>query len=76
MKISAQALKKWVPRPDTLRDEKAKSEAGVGLAVSAEEARGAMPAGLCHDPCLRIPLGQLGNKDNPQKQRVYFSPGR
>lgn len=76
MKLSAQALKKRVLRPNTLRDEKAKSEDSVGLTVSAKEARGATPAGLCHDPFLRIPPEQLGNKDNPRRQRVYFSPRR
>lgn len=76
VKLSTQALKKWVPRPNALRDEKAKAEDGVGLAGSAKETGGAMPAGLCHDPCLRIPLEQLGNKDNPRGRRVYFSPRR
>lgn len=39
MKLSVQALKKWVLRPNTLRDEKAKSEDCVGLAGSAKERR-------------------------------------
>ena len=39
VKLSAQALKKWVLRPNTLRDEKEKSEDCVGLAGSAKERR-------------------------------------